>query len=235
MMQDMLETAFYAPGWRAAYPRCDSSDCLVCQGQRTFCSQAVTDQVCSWLERRLSTSTIEVADAGSACQPSEDSLPEPQQRKRLKRVASDKSEDSSSLVRACSALDADECTYSRCLENSRWCWREEWADRTDPAPCSIIEVASLQTPGESRGPNSSNRRQDMICGLEFSLDGQLLAAAGVSKQVRSHRLNSSSHSALLPWAECYTTAHRHAQGYNWPLWMLLLQGFGTPKPILSFS
>lgn len=187
MLQDMLETAFNTTGWRAAYPRCDSSDCLVCQGQRTFCSQAVTDQVCSWLERRLSASMIDAADAGSACQPSEDSMPEPQQRKRLKRVASDKSEDSSSLARACSTLeDADECPCSLSLDSSRWSWREEWADRTDPAPCTIIEVAALQSPAESRGAVNSNRRQDMICGLEFSLDGQLLAAAGVSKQVRNH-------------------------------------------------
>lgn len=180
----MLDTAFNVNGHRAAYPRCDSSDCLVCQGQRTFCSQTVTDQVCHWLERRLSGSASEAADTGSACQPSEDTLPELQPRKRLKRMASDASEDSSSLARACSVLDASQNSADTSQSSSLWSWRQEWADRPDPAPCSMVEVASLQSPAESRGLPDGRCRHDMICGLEFSLDGQLLAAAGISKQVQ---------------------------------------------------
>jgi hypothetical protein len=50
----------------------------------------------------------------------------------------------------------------------------------------MVQLASLQSPAElSSGAagQQQSRRGDMICGLEFSLDGQMLATAGVSKQV----------------------------------------------------
>lgn len=182
-VQDMWEVAWNATRSRTVYPSCDSSDCLVCQGQRTFCSQTVTDQVCSWLERRLSAPVV-ASDAGSACQPAEEGVLEPQRQKRLKRVASDMSQDSDSVARACSALSTvDESYQTHWFEGRTWAWRDDWADRDSPAPCQMVEVASLQSAAESCGGSGANRRHDMICGLEFSPDGQLLAAAGVSKQV----------------------------------------------------
>lgn len=47
--QDLLDTA---PPPQQRSGGCDSSDCLICQGQRQFCNQAITESVCAWLGRR---------------------------------------------------------------------------------------------------------------------------------------------------------------------------------------
>ncbi|KAF6255742.1 WD40-repeat-containing domain protein [Scenedesmus sp. NREL 46B-D3] len=53
----------------------------------------------------------------------------------------------------------------------------------------MVQLASLQSPAELGGAAGQHvRRGDMICGLEFSLDGQMLATAGVSKQVALYAL-----------------------------------------------
>jgi hypothetical protein len=66
-----------------------------------------------------------------------------------------------------------------------WQWREKFAGTSSPAPCRMVDVAVLQQPSSCAGVTRSQYRKDMISSLEFSTDGQLLAAAGVSKQVGS--------------------------------------------------
>lgn len=187
-IQDMLEAALTANGCSQSYMRCDSSDCLVCQGQRTFCSEAVTSHVCSWLERRMSATNSSIADSMSASVPSEDGTPDQRQHKRLRRDGSPDSADCLTGLtpsHAAVSQQQDEQCCSLLLQHGAqpWAWRPEWADRQQPAPCRMVELAVLQSPSELCGTGQFARRGDMICGLEFSVDGQLLATAGVSKQV----------------------------------------------------
>ena len=52
----------------------------------------------------------------------------------------------------------------------------------EPPPAAFVEVAALERPERDMW---STRRQfaDIVCGVEFTLDGRLLASAGVAKQV----------------------------------------------------
>ena len=58
-----------------------------------------------------------------------------------------------------------------------WSWRPHWAQRVDPVPARLVEVASIQ---RSRQPQLS---ADVLSSVEFSQDGMLLATAGRAKQV----------------------------------------------------
>ncbi len=66
------------------------------------------------------------------------------------------------------------------LERRRW--RSELGMRDEPPPAAFLEVAALERPERDVW---STRRQfaDIVCGVEFTLDGRLLASAGVAKQV----------------------------------------------------
>jgi hypothetical protein len=197
IMQDMMDCVLSRSQRTARFPRCDSSDCLVCQGQRTFCSEAVTSHVSCWLERRMSVTHSSLEDSLSASVPSDDaSVPVQQQSKRVRREGSQDSagqqQQQAAVLPAASHLDDaaaqqhDGLSFSSLLGCQPWAWRPEWADWQQPAPCRMVQLASLQSPAELSGGAAGQqpRRGDMICGLEFSLDGQMLATAGVSKQVR---------------------------------------------------
>lgn len=202
-LQDMMDCVLSRSQRTARFPRCDSSDCLVCQGQRTFCSEAVTSHVSCWLERRMSATNSSLGDSLSASVPSDDaSVPVQQQRKRIRREGSQDSaeqqqeleqQQQAALLPAPSQPDASASQqqegvfFSSLLGCQPWAWRPEWADWQQPAPCRMVQLASLQSPAElsSGAAGQQVRRGDMICGLEFSLDGQMLATAGVSKQVRA--------------------------------------------------
>ncbi len=96
-----------------------------------------------------------------------------------------------------------------------WQWRAEWEQQPDPVPGRFLEVARFERP-----LHSQHKRQhaDIVCGVEFSPDGNLLACAGVAKQARlcchlldscspSLHLLSLSHLLLCHFASC---AHAHA-------------------------
>jgi hypothetical protein len=70
------------------------------------------------------------------------------------------------------------------LQSSKdtWQWQPQFAALDGPAPAKLAEVARLQSAADASAGHCAGRC-DRICGLEFSPDGQLLAAAGVSKQV----------------------------------------------------
>ncbi|KAK9826373.1 hypothetical protein WJX81_004551 [Elliptochloris bilobata] len=62
-------------------------------------------------------------------------------------------------------------------------WRSELALCAEPPPAGFLEVAAFERPQRDAW---STRRQfaDIVCGVEFTPDGRLLASAGVAKQVR---------------------------------------------------
>lgn len=105
---------------------------------------------------------------------------DPLKSKRVKRSDSGDG-DSSSSWPLCSTPE-EPSAPSRCLP-AAWKWREEFAAREDPAPCSMAQLAEFRPPTRTEC-SSSPHHCDLVCGLEFSLDGRLLVAAGVSKQVR---------------------------------------------------
>eukprot|EP00879_Flechtneria_rotunda_P014933 GHRR01015603.1.p1 GENE.GHRR01015603.1~~GHRR01015603.1.p1 ORF type:complete len:611 (+),score=225.96 GHRR01015603.1:1751-3583(+) len=221
------------------FPRCDSSDCLVCQGQRTFCSQEVTRHVCSWLGRRLRSSADDAATySATASVPSDNSsATEPRQHKRLKRASSQDSDlgQRQSLAgdQPISQHAAQDASPSRVrLDNaSSWVWQPEFASRAKPAPCRMVEVARLQSPGSA----CITGRNDMICGLDFSIDGQLLAAAGVSKQVALYSLaglcNMQSDWADEQQQSTTAAAIRQSSSQTWQTEQQQQQHVGSLPPV----
>lgn len=78
-----------------------------------------------------------------------------------------------------------------------WAFRPEWRHRVSPAPAELKEVLRLVgTESYTRsgilcrsnpyagGSTACGRSTGIVCALEFSPDGRLLAAGGVDKQVR---------------------------------------------------
>eukprot|EP00882_Tetradesmus_deserticola_P012450 GHRQ01013193.1.p1 GENE.GHRQ01013193.1~~GHRQ01013193.1.p1 ORF type:complete len:366 (+),score=125.75 GHRQ01013193.1:372-1469(+) len=198
LSQDMMDCVLSRSQRGARFPRCDSSDCLVCQGQRTFCSQAVTSHVSCWLERRMSASNSSMGDSLSASAPSDDAVVPEQQNRRTRREGSQDSAGeqqqaalpASRQPDAAAAQQPDGVSFGSLLGCQPWAWQPEWAEWQQPAPCRMVQLASLQSPAELGGGAAGQqaRRGDMICGLELSLGGQMLATAGVSKQVALYAL-----------------------------------------------
>jgi WD40 repeat protein len=81
---------------------------------------------------------------------------------------------------------------------SCWQWRPDFAGSPQPAPARLAEVARLQSASDASG-GRVGRSCDRVSGLEFSADGQLLAAAGVSKQVAMYSLAALSGGAADDW------------------------------------
>ncbi|KAG2432743.1 hypothetical protein HYH02_012877 [Chlamydomonas schloesseri] len=93
-----------------------------------------------------------------------------------------------------------------------WAFRSEWRGRQDPAPAALQEVlrlsagggCSTSSLGSGYGGGGGARRPShrvtsgsggstgagIVCALEFSPDGRLLAAGGVDKQIRLYNLSS---------------------------------------------
>lgn len=81
------------------------------------------------------------------------------------------------------------CSASLLSGRETWCWQPAYATLEDPAPAQLTEVARLQSAADACTGHSTGR-SDRISGLEFSPDGQLVATAGVSKQVRAATQNT---------------------------------------------
>ncbi len=60
-----------------------------------------------------------------------------------------------------------------------WRFRPEWAARETPAPAALQHVAAFRSPHQAQHMNCN-----ILCGMEFTRDGMLLAAAGIAKEVR---------------------------------------------------
>lgn len=223
---------------------CDSSDCLLCQGQRQFCNQAITNTSCMWLGRRRSSCSAPANSQLSSATGSQHGAPAQQhrqprqqlveqplqlsdlideqqgQRKRLRlspsrpfegstgdlstAVAVDSSPGSSQQQEQApqqaagmqhedqhqlDGLDLPSPLCSPVLQHSssaQWQWQPQFASLAGPAPARFTEVARLQSAADAAAGHCAGRC-DRISGLEFSYCGQLVAAAGVSKQVRQRR------------------------------------------------
>ncbi|KAK9797014.1 hypothetical protein WJX73_005769 [Symbiochloris irregularis] len=63
-----------------------------------------------------------------------------------------------------------------------WFWQPHWADRPDPVPARLVEVASICRPKHLK------LSADVQSSLEFSHDGMLLATAGRAKHVRVYAM-----------------------------------------------
>lgn len=61
-----------------------------------------------------------------------------------------------------------------------WQWRSEWEEQEEPCAAQFTEVATFERPLHSQ---YKRQHADIVCGVEFSPDGNLLACAGVAKQV----------------------------------------------------
>jgi hypothetical protein len=63
-----------------------------------------------------------------------------------------------------------------------WQWRSEWEVQEEPIAASFREVAAFERP-----PCTLYKKHhaDIVCSVEFSPDGHMLASAGVAKQVSS--------------------------------------------------
>jgi hypothetical protein len=79
--------------------------------------------------------------------------------------------------------------------STSWQWQPEFASFEGPAPARFTEVARLQSAADASAGHCLGRC-DRVSGLEFSPDGQLLAAAGVSKQVRARKHPADSTAGL---------------------------------------
>ena len=79
-------------------------------------------------------------------------------------------------------------------DGTPWEWLSEWAERPMPMPAGFSEVCSFQQ--LSSQPRPAQHTADIVCGVEFSPDGHLLASAGVAKQVQycQRSLHSNTHS-----------------------------------------
>lgn len=266
LSQDLLDAA---PPQQQRSGGCDSSDCLICQGQRQFCNQAITESVCAWLGRRrqqsgcgtavepvCSSQQSAPAAAAATQQPyvAEQEAHHQQQEPRRKRLkpshggtpastpacsAGSPSADLSTTVPAHSLRESLACAIAqqqlqgmhmqqqqeqdqdlqddstmqptafdapaaagqplsdydalqppcRSSSSTSWQWQPEFAAFEGPAPARFTEVARLQSAADASAGHCLGRC-DRVSGLEFSPDGQLLAAAGVSKQVGLYPLAS---------------------------------------------
>ena len=163
---------------------CDSSDCVFCQGLQhgPFCSSAVSRRVCTWLGKHPYVAEIYELDGEDVNGPSSGSSV-PHSAKRFKRA---QSMDADSAVDALgvSHVDLSDPSYYTTSHSSReWRFQQSFRDREDPAPAQLEQVGEFHSPSRAEHANSS-QLCDLICALEFSPDGRLLVAAGVSKQVR---------------------------------------------------
>ncbi|GIL91488.1 hypothetical protein Vretimale_18776 [Volvox reticuliferus] len=88
-----------------------------------------------------------------------------------------------------------------------WTLKPEWLHRTDPAPAALREVLRLPAAasfgaqyGVRRGARSGPQGHagsaacggsaGIVCAMDFSPDGRLVAAGGVDKQIRLYNLSS---------------------------------------------
>lgn len=76
------------------------------------------------------------------------------------------------------------CSGSKLHAGRGWRFRAEWSASADPGPATLCDVLSL-----TGGPAAPGRPSDIICALEFSPDGQLLASGGVVKELRLYGLS----------------------------------------------
>jgi hypothetical protein len=63
-----------------------------------------------------------------------------------------------------------------------WRFRPEWAGRPVPGPAALQHIATFGSPRQVHHMNCN-----IVCSMDFTRDGMLLAAAGVAKQVGHSR------------------------------------------------
>ncbi|BDA50225.1 probable WD repeat-containing protein RUP1 [Coccomyxa sp. Obi] len=68
-----------------------------------------------------------------------------------------------------------------------WQWRSEWEIQEEPIAAFFREVAAFERPTCS---HFKRQNADIVCSVEFSPDGSLLASAGVAKQIRVYPLDT---------------------------------------------
>lgn len=144
---------------------CDSSDCLVCH----YCFAAGTDDPCG----RKHTSTALKRQR---------SIPSGQTSPTSKVPASDPTA-FASAVQTCLDELSDSVVVRPGLSGSGWRWKPEYAGRQQPAPASLLSAHVYNT---YQPPLKG--RWDIVCSLDFTKDGGLLAAGVVSKQVRIYNV-----------------------------------------------
>jgi hypothetical protein len=116
----------------------------------------------------------------------EDSIdPSSSAQNSAKRFKCSEPLDTDSAIGAGAGSHGDLCqpSYFDDSPSSReWCFQQSFRDRDDPAPAQLEQVGEFHSPLRADHARSS-QLCDLICALEFSRDGRLLVAAGVSKQV----------------------------------------------------
>ncbi len=111
------------------------------------------------------------------------------------------------------------------LEQRRW--RSELAALSEPPPAAFVEVGAFERP-QRELCGARQHYADIVCGVEFTADGRLLACAGVAKQVccEAAPLVTRQHRCVLAWIApillrvcmdwfCFMFGPRHA-GWSRP-------------------
>ena len=183
---------------------CDSSQCAFCSQRSQFdlahasCTSdshastgaSLSSDFSSWLEGQKTSDTAQGhIDLGKIGLPSSQVLAGPPSKRN--RTSIEICEASSS-----DSSDPSPTTFGTAEESSSvlsmpavktqapgvpWAWSNEWADQPQPRPGTLAEVCSFSAPF-SRG-HSIQHTADIVCGVEFSPDGNFFATAGVAKQV----------------------------------------------------
>lgn len=145
---------------------CDSSNCLFCQ------QSAVPHFSDTQLCQRLASGSFSPTEFAAAAVPG-DLDPELLHERKRARIAG--SSDISTSHSHLQVLAPSELP-------SGWRFRAEWTSRNTPAPACFQHLATYSTPTSSHHMNCN-----ILCGMEFTRDGMLLAAAGIAKQVSPSR------------------------------------------------
>jgi len=84
------------------------------------------------------------------------------------------------------------------LEQRRW--RSELAALSEPPPAAFVEVGAFERP-QREVCGARQHYADIVCGVEFTADGRLLACAGVAKQVccEAAPLVTRQHATVFAW------------------------------------
>lgn len=104
-----------------------------------------------------------------------------------------------------------------------WQWRSEWEVQEEPIAALFREVAAFERP-----PCTLYKKHhaDIVCSVEFSPDGHMLASAGVAKQVSSSQSEAACTTAAAAiktvWEILSSAVSYYSRVLEYPLWLCVL-------------
>ncbi|KAK9805573.1 hypothetical protein WJX72_005987 [[Myrmecia] bisecta] len=101
-----------------------------------------------------------------------------------------------------------------------------WQARAQPVPAIMLEAAAFQ-PSETCQSQQRRQHSDIVCGVEFSREGSLIATAGVAKQVRIYSLSSLQSSSGGSLHQLPVALHRMPSKLSSITWSPDIEGVVT--------